>query len=234
MSRSEGMAALRADPTPDKLKFAAIELFSRRGIDGVSVRDIVSAAGVRNGGSLHYYFGSKEGLIRELIIDSAKRSDAMRHRRLSELEAQGGPKSIAEVARIIVEVETAGGEEGSVAPPTGFGHMRFIMALQINHRRLFQQALEGDWNASYLRCLEHFRQLLPEVPPAILRQRFVFMYLYLVTILAARESAFDASRHGGSLWSKDFALDNMIDTLCALLACPLSAETEAKLHACQS
>jgi AcrR family transcriptional regulator len=62
--------------TRDLLKLAARRLFAHRGLDGVSVRDIVLAAGQRNSGSLHYYFGTKENLARELVADGAKLIDS--------------------------------------------------------------------------------------------------------------------------------------------------------------
>jgi TetR/AcrR family transcriptional regulator, repressor for neighboring sulfatase len=52
---------------------AAGELFSRRGFDGVSVRDIAKRAGV-NHGLIHRHFGSKENLRRQTLQHMA---DAM-------------------------------------------------------------------------------------------------------------------------------------------------------------
>jgi AcrR family transcriptional regulator len=69
MDATQDRIAQRDDPTRDKIKAAAQRLFSTHGLDGVSVRDIVKAAGAKNGASLHYYFGSKEGLITELVLD---------------------------------------------------------------------------------------------------------------------------------------------------------------------
>jgi AcrR family transcriptional regulator len=54
--------------TRDLLKLAARRLFAHRGFDSVSVHDIVLAAGQRNRGSLHYYFGTK---CAHLMISSA-------------------------------------------------------------------------------------------------------------------------------------------------------------------
>ncbi|MFD0388282.1 helix-turn-helix domain-containing protein [Tistrella bauzanensis] len=86
-----GMPAVTAeDATRDRLKMAARRLFSLHGIDAVSVRAIVTAAGMRNGASLHYYFGSKDALVRELVVDAAKRSDRARRLRLDAMEAAGG------------------------------------------------------------------------------------------------------------------------------------------------
>lgn len=46
----------------------AARLFAERGYEATSVREIVEAAGVAKP-TLYYYFGSKEGLARSLIVD---------------------------------------------------------------------------------------------------------------------------------------------------------------------
>lgn len=52
--------------TKDKIFDAAELLFAECGIDGASLRAITNKAGV-NLGSIHYYFGSKTNLLKELI-----------------------------------------------------------------------------------------------------------------------------------------------------------------------
>jgi hypothetical protein len=126
------------------------------------------------------------------------------------------------VVRLMIEVETAPAEGGA---PVGFGHMRFVLALQINHRRLFQTALEGTPAPGYLRCLSHLRRLIPDLPEPLLRQRLVFLYLHLVATLAAREAAFDGTGSGGAasggpLWGSPHALGNLADALTGMLTAP--------------
>lgn len=55
-----------AEKTRNTLLEVASRLFSRRGVDGTSVRDIASAAGVTVG-TVHHYFGSKDGLHRACV-----------------------------------------------------------------------------------------------------------------------------------------------------------------------
>lgn len=50
----------------DRLLDAALRLFSRKGFESASVREIVKAAEVTRP-TLYYYFGSKEGLYLELV-----------------------------------------------------------------------------------------------------------------------------------------------------------------------
>ena len=54
-----------------RLRQAATDLFSEKGFDGVSVREIVDRAGVSKP-TLYYYFGSKEALARELLIETSR------------------------------------------------------------------------------------------------------------------------------------------------------------------
>jgi AcrR family transcriptional regulator len=219
--RSKVLPPAEEDGTRERLKSAAMRLFSIHGIDGVTVRDIVSQAGARNGASLHYYFRTKDDLVRELVVDAAKRSDRARNMRLDRLEPEGGPKSVKDILRLIVEVETIDKSDPDQvgALPIGFGHMRFVVAMQFNHRKMFLDAIGDRWNKSYLRCIAHLRRLLSRIPPAILSQRLVFMFLFTNAALAAREAAFEGDPTGGRLWGRTDALENLIDTI----ACGLKA-----------
>jgi len=56
----------RSEQTRAEILGIALEQFSTRGFDGVSVRDIAELAGV-NHAMIRYYFGSKENLWRESV-----------------------------------------------------------------------------------------------------------------------------------------------------------------------
>ena len=86
----------------ERLKGEAQRLFANRGIDGVTVRDIAKAAGQKNPAAVGYHFGSKEALIRELIVDGAKVIDARRNAQLDALEADGGPTRISQIVDILI------------------------------------------------------------------------------------------------------------------------------------
>lgn len=208
---SSGSEASRA-----RIKETALRLFSERGIDGVSVRDIVSAAQMKNGASLHYYFGSKDALIQELIVDCAMRSDVARLERLEALEAQGGPKQLSEIVRLLIESELSLEEAGAAG-----GQMRFIMALQINHRALVLATLDSSRHAAgYMRCVDHIRRFLGHMPPETVRDRVVLMYIYIMATLAARESARSAQGGESGFWNTAGAIETMIATTCGLLQAP--------------
>ena len=67
------------------------------------MRDIIAAAGAKNGGSLNYYFGSKDALIGELLTDLFREMSDAWLLGLSEIDRNGGPQSVREIVRIILD-----------------------------------------------------------------------------------------------------------------------------------
>lgn len=218
--------------TRDLLKLAARRLFAHRGFDGVSVRDIVDAAGQRNSGSLHYYFGTKEELARELVADGARLIDQRRNSQLDALERDGGPRTLRQVVEILVWPSTGlggdGGQGGTDTASSEDTYIRFISTLQMSHRQLFLDALEGKWASGYERCLDHIRRMLPAIDPELVNQRLVFMSLFLRTAMSSREAALDGvpSHH---FWSADFTMENVIDTIEGILRPAPSKQTRNAL-----
>lgn len=212
-------AAISDDGTRDRLKAAAMQLFSVYGIDGVSVRSIVKQAGARNSASIHYYFRTKDELIRELVIDAARHSDEARSHALDVLIKSGTQISVASIVRIIVHAEVAEFKvlDQDRTIPVGFNHMRFVAAMQLNHRTVFLEAIGNRWNRSYLRCIRHLKVLCPNVPRTILNQRLAFMYIFLTSSLAEREVAFNIDLTGGRLWGHSDAVENLIYAISSTL-----------------
>lgn len=203
--------------TKSKLKAAAQRLFAERGVNGVSVRDIVAAAGLRNSASLNYYFGSKEELVRELIIEGARRTDEARNRALDNMEADGGPTCIADVIRLMIDTNI--GVNPEIVGPTE-GYMRFITLLQLSDRELFMDALEQRWNSAYLRCQDHLRRLLSCMPPEVVNRRLVFMSLFMNSALSSREAALESDAQTGKLWKQTGLLEQLTDCIVGLLTVP--------------
>ncbi|MCC6000587.1 MAG: TetR/AcrR family transcriptional regulator [Pararhodobacter sp.] len=216
------------DDTPARLKGAAIELFSRHGIDGVPVRAILQAALVRNSAGIHYYFRTKDDLIRELVKDALTRTRRARNAALDQLEASGQPITPHDIVRIIVHVETVGtgDPEQRSDLPIGFGHMRFISVMQLNHRDMFLDAVRQEGDNSFQRCLEHIARALPDIPRRELNQRMIFFFQFAQAAVSMREAAFVADPSGGKLWGAPDALDNLIQALTAVFATPAARQAE--------
>lgn len=212
------------------IKRVARRLFAERGVDGVTVRMIAEAAGQKNHGAVGYHFGSKEALVRQIVLDGAILIDQRRQQALDRLEANGGPKRIREVVDVLIQSALNMDEDGRGEDT----YIRFVTMLSMTHRDLFLDALEGRWNAGYQRCLEHLRRLMPPMPPAIKNQRFVFMGAYLSTILSMREAALTDTKREHRMWSSPRTIEHFAVTLTALLEAPephSDAVAQASSHA---
>ena len=120
-----------ADPREDTVDIflnAAEKLFADNGFDGTSVRAIAAESGV-NLGALHYYWGSKEALIRAVLERRLRPILAERKRRYAKLlaDAGDGPPDIH--ALLLAQMEPALAVPGA----TQEQRQRF--------RRLYGQAL---------------------------------------------------------------------------------------------
>lgn len=197
---------------PHHIKLVALRLFAQHGVDGVSVRQIAEAAGQKNHNAITYHFGSKDALIRELIVDGAKAIDQRRNAALDQAQAAGGPTSVAQVMEILVDTSI------DPNPPTwGESYTRFIVGLQMSNRALFMDALAGRWNSGYLRCLDEVRRLCAAMPADILNQRLVFMGSALGGIISAREAELADHSRSHPMWSAPETLRRVAAALAAII-----------------
>jgi AcrR family transcriptional regulator len=207
--------------TRARLKAAAQRLFATRGIDGVTVRDLIAAAGQRNNASLSYHFGTKEDLARELIIDGAKILDDRRRAMLAALEGAGRELTVREVLDVLCVPVVELSEEPSQASYT-----QMIANLELNDRAFVRDTLGDTWNFGYRRCVEHLLGLIPDVPRPILEQRISLAVIYMNAVAAAREQSLGAPGES-RLWSTPYAMANVLDTIQAMLGVLPSEHTRA-------
>ena len=217
LSSSPPQAAVRT-AAAEQLKQAALRLFSEKGVDGVTVREIAAAAGQKNHGAVGYYFGSKEALVREAIMDGAVALERLRNEALDALEARGGPQSLRDVVDILILPATALEDEFYIS---------FITLFGMTHRDLMLNAIDPAWNRAYGRCLGHLRSLLPDLSPSVQNQRFVFMGAYLSAVLAARARALADHSREHPMWDGAHGLEHFAQTVVALLEAPLDLPAAA-------
>jgi AcrR family transcriptional regulator len=213
------------EETRERLKASAQRLFALHGIDGVSIKDILAAADARNNASLHYYFGSKEGLIEELLLEGAQAIDADRQTMLSALDNSGRSGDVRAVLEALV-LPVLRYSQNAAGRRT---YMRFVANMQMNHRALFRASLGDRWNEGYRRCLALLRAALSHLPAPLVEQRLSIMGIYSNALLSALEAASDAAHSPTQFWSGAHTLNNALDTLQAVLKCTPSSQTLTQL-----
>ena len=84
--------------TATRIREAALDLFGRQGVQATSTREILGAVGLRNPSAISYHFGSKAGLVEDLVAEL--RDDAWPVVRLQVELAAAGPTSIRQWAEV--------------------------------------------------------------------------------------------------------------------------------------
>lgn len=220
-SRKATSGSLDIPPTDTRtrIKVAARRLFAERGVEAVTVRDIVAAAGARNGGSLNYYFGTKDELVYELVEEILHENTEELLKGISAMERNGGPKSVHEiVSTIITSYKTK-------ADPTPNAH-RFLSSVLSVHGGKVRKFLDRTQYLIYFRLLEDVIALKPEIPPEVLRQRWIFWAWYVISARSAYET-YLAEGRTNPIWTDVDPIANIIDTSCALLEAPVSQRESA-------
>jgi AcrR family transcriptional regulator len=195
--------------TRERLKQSAKRLFASRGFEGPAVREILTEAGEKNGASISYYFGSKEGLIEEIIADLFGQLDVRWGVGLDALPADA---SIRDLIRMIVHVSTTldEGEEPTAS--------RLAEAASHQRHPVVQSVMKRLQLRAYDRILGRIAQQLDYLPVPILRQRLIFLTRYFSTIFSFHESAYVVGTAGQrELLEATSDLGNLVDTAVGLL-----------------
>ncbi len=160
----------KTDSSREKLILSAEALFAERGFEGVSVRDISSAAGV-NSALVGYYFRGKEGLLSEVYMRHCEPLKRERTRLLAEFaEADGGltlEKVIEAFIRPALEVTTD--RNGR----SGFTRLRAILSAE--NSALLEQLVADNFDASSRLFIEALNRCLPGLTRDEIYWRFHFL-----------------------------------------------------------
>lgn len=164
------------DATPAKvsarqrLMDASEQLFAEHGWNAVSIRTIVSAAGV-NLAALHYHFGSKEQLLSEIFTARAKPIAEERVRLLSKIDLDNAPSLELILEAFLRPALTIGSDER-------FGGRAFVKLrarLATEPEQVSRRILSNAFDESSGEFLKALACALPDLPKADLEWRFHFM-----------------------------------------------------------
>jgi AcrR family transcriptional regulator len=88
--------------TRERLLDAAERLWSERGVDGVSLREIRLAAGQRNSSALQFHFGDREGLLLALTDRHLPKVTAIQEQLYARLVAEGRQDDLVCLVEVMV------------------------------------------------------------------------------------------------------------------------------------
>lgn len=205
----------QAEDTKRQLLRAGEHLFARQGIDGTKIGEINELAGQRNPSAVHYHFGSKQGLVVEILRRHQEGLEVEVGRCLDELEGGESPASIRQVVEAMVrplaaELESASGRDFLRIVP------QFIGPLDANLRRGVAEPV----TAQSRRLLGLLEDRMTHLPQAIRRERLVTYTLVLTSLLADRARHLE-DRQPTPLDADQF-VDHLLDVIEAVMTVPSS------------
>jgi AcrR family transcriptional regulator len=204
-------ATTRAPSTRERLLDEAERLFARGSVAGVTSREITEAAGQRNTSAISYHFGSREGLLLELL---ARRGAPIDDRRGELRDALPDRPPLADLVRCLVEPYSE-----VLVSEQGRSYLRIVAQLR---GRFAAWRVESDTATTrqLARVLDEI-ELRPDLPAALRRERVVALIMVLTATTAERARRID----DGAPLELDHGqfVANLVDMCAALVQAPHQA-----------
>lgn len=213
----------------ENIVLTAERLFAEQGIDAVSLRQINSAAGLKNNAATHYHFGGKEGLTRAIVEYRAEGINERRQQLLDGLGAESGTDGV----RGLVQALVLPMAEHLISNPGGSFYFRFVIQAVDNSFSGAKEKIMHWHGGHYDQIRRQLRTLLEDLPEEVFMQRFGLMLTLVVNSIAAweREIPPGSTRGATTAFASRTSLfaANLIDATCGLLTAPISDVTREKV-----
>lgn len=172
----------------------------------MTTRQITEAAEQRNTSAVSYHFGSRQGLLRELL---ARRGGPVDQERGAQRSRAGAAPSLPTLVSCLVTPYAA-----LLAEPTGRSYLRIVAQLR---GRFAAWRVESDAATT-----EHLARILDEIegrptaPAAVRRERVVALIMLLTGSVAERARRIDDGT-GNELTHDEF-VQNLVDMCAAVVS----------------
>jgi AcrR family transcriptional regulator len=200
--------------TREKLIDAAARLFAERGVDNVSINEIVRAAGQRNASAVHYHFGTRDQVLYAVL---ARHVPTIADRRLELLVAarKRPTRDVRVAAQAIVRPVTEFAQRGwreRAYLQIGSEVAQSIERATKDIKALFEQTAGYEaWNLMRSRC--------PKVPDDVWDERQQICIVFIGRASADRARQLD---RGGKhpVLSDDRFVDNLVNMVVGAMTAP--------------
>jgi len=155
------------------------------------MREIVAAAGHKNAGSIRYHFGSKENLIREIMVDGLRRSEEWRMKQLDQLESASTKITIRDILLILV-----GPVRHDIVTET---FIVFLAQVSLGNRKFYDEVINKEIQVAIKCCVDYLRALSRPPSDDFFDNRMALLSNYVMAYLNSQYRGRSAQ---GILWRK--------------------------------
>lgn len=183
----------------------ARRLFAERGVDAVSLREVVKEAGVRHATAVQYHFGDREGLLQAVLAEHAERVDTRRDAVLEQHAADGSADLRSLVGALVRPLaQELATEEGRL-------FLRVYAQLVVRTQERYTDSGTSIWRWR--------EQIDPFLPPGTAPLHLRFTALTFVVVELSRRSV-ETPHADDRLF-----VSRLVDVAVAILSAPPSPES---------
>lgn len=213
----------RSLATQHALMEAAESLAASKGIQNVTIKDIVSEAGQKNESALQYHFRNLQGLINAIHLRRNQQTQEKRSELLAELSASATKASLRDLCRVMV-LPTF------LLARSDKKYRRYIVAFSHEIALATDSAFErvsksGGGGQSGRQTGELLRTALSHLDEPLYRARMDLAIRMISASMGHRARQSSAFRGKAA----ELFISNLIDALEGLLKAPPSKETRTQL-----
>jgi len=211
----------RTEKTRTQLIQAAESLMIEKGLENVSVRDIVRGAGQKNESALQYHFKNRDGLVLALQARRIEQLDARRTALTTDALRTNPDPDLRTTCAILVQAPfLLCREDRDFRQYLGVFGQRLIASGQA-----VSQVLSKQRSSSLAQLYKILRRSVSQLDDELFNLRFEAMSSLVLLSLSRRAS------DGGSFRGKraELFLSNLIDLMAAILSAPVSNATDELL-----
>jgi AcrR family transcriptional regulator len=196
--------AAKGRATREAIIATAEQLFAGHGIDGVSLRRIMTAAGT-NPAAIHYHFGSKDELVRGILTHRMPALERRRRELLQErVEPDPSARTVLE-ALLLPLAELAEREEHR-------SYVGFLAALTFVSGSELVEFVNDELAPTGRELVARLIQVCPGIPPGLLLCRVRLALDTALRAISRPEQYAEADR--------TLAFDELLDVLVAAVTAP--------------
>lgn len=218
---ASGARQSRGEATREALMRAAEKLIASKGLENVTIREIVESAGQKNESALQYHFKNLTTLVAQIHASRDAEIHAMRTLKIELLNSETGKPTLRQVAKLMVEPTflLAKSKPDFRQYVKAFGHEIALTdqsALKVVRRR------GGNTDSEINRLL---RSVMLDLDDAAFDRRLESAVRFLASSMyhqARQPNAFKGNQ-------AELFFSSLVDALVGLLGALESAETKAAL-----
>jgi len=196
----------------------AERLFAENGVEAVSLSRIVEEGGQRNRSALHYHFGSRSGLVAQLLHMRLSYVNAIRHQYLDRLQQKGEAGDVHAILHAAMQpIFDVVQQE-----PWGIYYVPVLAQTTLSPALKGFETIDHGARDALTRTFDLIRAALPDIPAPCIQTRFTFTMDTVIFTLAR------ALRESGREGVTNALLGQLVDYGTAGISSPVTRGTRRK------